>query len=143
MGPVAEGFVGTRISRRELLASAAPAIGCVGLAAVFPLALPGCGAPAAQDLDQRIAGALRQLVGENAASGQLSLSVDMTEAEALQLLRDDLTALRLYALTSNRLCTRRFIADRRDRDFRAGRVRFVDGWLMAESEVAIAVALGF
>jgi hypothetical protein len=135
--------VGTRISRRELLASAAPAIGCVGLAAVFPLALQGCGAPAGRDLDQRITGALRQVVAENIASGQLSRSLKMTKAEALQLLRGDLTALRLYALTSNRFCTRRFIADRRAQDLRAGRIRYVDGWLLAESEVAIAVVLGF
>jgi hypothetical protein len=135
--------VGTRISRRELLASAAPALGCIGIATLAPAALLGCGVPTGRELDQRIVAALRSVVAGSAGSRALSRVVGMTEGEALQMLRGDLSDLRLYALTSNRYSMRRFIAERRSRDLREGRSRYVDGWLLADTEVAIAVVLGF
>jgi len=135
--------VGTPIRRRELLASAIPALGGIALATAFPLALHGCGVPAGEELDRRIVAALRSAVGGAEASGQLARAANMSEREALQLLRGDSSAYRLYALTSNRHLTRRFIDERRARDLRDGRSRYLDGWLLADVEVAVAVVLGF
>jgi len=133
----------TRISRRELLASAVPALGGIALAAASPFALQGCSVPTGEALDRRIAAALRSAFGVAGAAGQLSRSADMSESEALQLLRGELSAYQLYAITSNGRLTRRFVGQRRARDLRGGRSRYVDGWLLADVEVAVAVVLGF
>jgi len=135
--------LGTRISRRELLASAVPALGGIGLAAAFPLVLPGCGLPTGEELDRRMAAALHAAFGDAGAAGRLSRSADMSESEALQLLCRDVPAYRLVAITSNRHFTRSFVGERRTRDLREGRSRYVDGWLLADVEVAVAVVLGF
>jgi hypothetical protein len=135
--------VGELIGRRELLALAGGAMGAVGLTAMLPLALQGCSVPDEEQLNRRLIESLRALVGDRPGAGYVSRSVDMTQQEALRKLRADLSERRLVAATSNRFLLRRFVDGRREADFSDGRARYVEGWLLSDTEIAIAVLLGF
>ena len=122
--------------------AAPPAIVCAGTLLALPLGLSGCGVPSGPELDRRIVEALRSLAPGFGRLGRLAASAGMTEAQALAKLRADASELHLYALTFNRFLLRSFVAERVEGDLRDGHTRYVAGWLLAETEVAIAVLLG-
>ena len=132
----------TIVTRRGFVAATLRSIGFFGLAVAVPLGSFGCAVPAEAELNRRLIASLRALVGDRAGEGSVSGSIEMEASDALALLRAGRSERRLVALTWNRRFMRAFVDDLREEDFRAGRTRYVDGWLMAETEVAIAVLLG-
>lgn len=131
--------VGTGISRRAFIA----AVGPIGLAAASPLSLGGCGVPDDAELNRRIVASLRGCIGDAHGAGTLSARSGLDAEAALALLRAGEPAGKLYALTWNHRLMRSYVGGRRERDFAAGRTRFVDGWLLSETELAAAVLVGF
>ena len=130
-----------RITRRAFATAALPAVASISIAASLPLILAGCGLPPEAERSRRFVASLRSALAGAAPGGALA-PPPMDAVAALATLRGDLSPLRFYALSWNETLLRRFLAGRRERDLRAGRTRFVDGWLLAESEIAIAALLG-
>ena len=131
--------MGTGISRREFIA----AVGPIGLAISSPFPLLGCGVPGEAELNRQIVASLRDCIGDARGAGTLSAHANLDADAALALLRADESAGKLYALTWNHRLMRSYVAGRREQDFAAGRTRFVDGWLVTETELATAVLVGY
>jgi hypothetical protein len=134
--------VATGIERREVLLTGAHLLATLGLASSLPLALQGCSLPDEEALNQRIIRSLRSLMGDRDASGKLATESGMDVEDALRTLRADTSRSRLFAFTSNDFLMRTFVEARRNQDLRQRRTRFVDGWLLTQTEIAIAVLLG-
>ncbi len=133
---------GSGFTRRELLAIAGPTIGFLGLAAGLATALQGCGASEEAPADPQLIQALRALVGDADSPGRLSGVANTTQKAALHRLRGDLAQDGLDAIASDGALLRAHLGRLRDADLAAGRLRYADGWLLADTEIAIAVLLG-
>ena len=133
---------GSRFTRRELLAAAGPTIGFLGLASGLSLALQGCGTSEETRPDLHLIQALRELVGNADRPGRLAGVANTTPEAALSTLRGDLARDALDAIAADATLLRTHVARLRDADLAAGRLRYADGWLLADTEIAIAVLLG-
>ncbi len=133
---------GSGFTRRELMAVAGPTIGFLGLASGLPLALQGCGASEEARPDPPLIQALRRLIGDVGSQGRLARVANTTPEAALNTLRGDLAqdALELIAADASQL--RAHLERLRAADLAAGRLRYADGWLVADTEIAIAALLG-
>ena len=120
------------ITRREALRG----IGAVIVAAGAP-ALGGCALSDGQ-IDARLAAGLAQLSGSSPAPTAVAAAAPLTRAEAVAQLRAGAGPRRLWLVTSHRVALRAFLARRREDDLAAGRVRWVNGWLLTETEIAAA-----
>jgi hypothetical protein len=125
-------------TRRSFLRTALSVLGSLAATAPF---LAGCGVPAEEALAGRFVAALRSALAGAVPAGAFA-SVGMGRDEALENLRGDLSPRRFQALAWNDALLRRYLAGRRRRDLESGRTRTVDGWIVAESELAIAALLG-
>lgn len=128
------------VTRRSFLLTALPVLGSLSLLGGLA-GLAGCAAPTEAELAGRLSASLRSLLAGAAPAGPFA-AVAMDRAQAVATLRGDLSPRSLQALTWSDALLRRYLAGRRRRDLRGGRTRFVDGWLVAESEVAVARLLG-
>ena len=133
---------GSGFTRRELLAVAGPTIGLVGLAGGLSLALQGCGASEEARPDPQLIQALRALVGDADRPGRLAGVANTTPQAALRTLRGDLAQDGLDVIAADSALLRAHVERLRDADLAAGRLRYADGWLLADTEIAIAVLLG-
>jgi hypothetical protein len=120
------------ITRREALHR----IGAAALVAGAP-ALAAC-ALSDDEVESRLAAALAQLSGSSPAPSAIAASAPLSRPEAARRLRGDTGARWLWAATSSGVALRAFLASRRQEDMSAGHVRWVNGWLLAESEIAAA-----
>ncbi len=132
---------GSGFTRRELLA-AGPTIGLLGLASGLSLALQGCGASEEARPDPQLLQTLRELVGDADRPGRLAGVANTTPEAALSTLRGDLARDALEAIAADAPLLRAPAARLRAADLAAGRRRYADGWLLAATEIAIAVLLG-
>lgn len=127
------------LDRRAFLHAALSLIGSLPLAAAATL-LSGCGAPSDPELGRRLVASLRSLLAGAAPGFELGGAAPSRDA-ALATLCGDLSAFRLRALTWSDALLRRHVDDLRRADLADGRTRLVDGWILAESEIAIAALL--
>ena len=72
------------------------------------------------------------------ASAAVAKAAPLSRAAALARLRGDAGPTLLWAVSSSRLTLRIFLARRREADLREGRLRWVHGWLLSETEIAAA-----
>lgn len=120
------------ITRREALHG----IGAAALAA----GLPGLGAcsPSDAEIETRLAEGLAGLSASGLGPAAIAAAAPLTRSDATARLRGDASAPVLWAATSSRFALRAFLARRREADLRAGRVRWIHGWLLTETEIAAA-----
>ncbi len=128
-----------KLRRRTLLAAlvALAAALAAGLSPISPLPwrlfgrLPG----RAEWLAGELARALTPLTAKSPAPpGELGLARD----EAVGTLVEGLSRNAVRRLLGDRSALRAHVAARIDADLRSGRTRYVDGWLMADTELAVA-----
>lgn len=121
-----------RITRREALHR----IGAAALAA----GLPGLGAcsPSDSEIASRLAAGLAGLSSSGLGPAAIATAAPLTRSDAMARLRGDASAPFLWAATSSRFALRAFLARRHEADLQAGRVRWVHGWLLTETEIAAA-----
>jgi hypothetical protein len=132
---------GSGFTRRELLA-VGPTLGLLGLAGGLAAALQGCGISEEARPDPHLVQALRELVGDADRPGRLAGVANTTPQAALRTLRGDLTQDGLDVIAADSALLRAHVERLRDADLAAGRLRYADGWLLADTEIAIAVLLG-
>jgi hypothetical protein len=123
------------IDRRAFLAAVrnACALGALGCW------LPACSPTDPEVVDERLRAALRAHLGGSRGARLIAAASGMTPDTALATLRSDASNLRLQAVASSELLLREFIESRSSADRRAGRTRRLQGWWIAETEVAVAV----
>jgi len=116
------------LTRRKVLQQ----LGVAALATGLPV-LTGCGAS-----DAELAAALSSLSAGSRAATAVAAAAPMPRAEALAHLRGDAGALLLGAAGASAVGMRALLSRRRDADLAEGRVRWVNGWLLTETEIAAA-----
>ena len=114
----------------------------LGLAGGLAPALQGCGASEEARPDPPLIQALRALVGDAGSPGRLAGVANTSPEAALRTLRGDLAQDALNAITVDGARLRAHVEQLREADLAAGRLRYADGWLLADTEIAIAVLLG-
>ncbi len=121
-----------RVTRREALHR----IGAAALA----MGLPALGACALSDaeVESRLAAGLSRLSANRLAPAAVSAAAPLSRADAVARLRGDASPTLLWAATSSGFALRAFLARRRKADLREGRLRWVHGWLLTETEIAAA-----
>lgn len=82
--------------------------------------------------------ALTQISETPAAPTAIATAARLTRAEAVAKLRGDAGARTLWLVTSTGVAMRAWLARSRDADLEAGRVRWIHGWLLTETEIAAA-----
>jgi len=122
------------IDRRAFLGGAGALVGLGGIAL-----LTGCGAPEDADVEIRLRAALREIAYDGEGAKLLAGAGGMSTEIAFRTLRRDVSARRLYATAASPLLLREFVESQCGDDLRAGRTRRVQGWWVAETEVAVAV----
>jgi hypothetical protein len=122
------------LDRRAFLGGAATWLGLGGVALIA-----GCAPPDDAALASRLRAGLREAGYDPRAAKLLATAGEMSVSVALRALRRDVSDRRLYATAHSALLLRRFIEARCDGDLRAGRMRRVRGWWVAETELAVAV----
>jgi hypothetical protein len=121
-----------RVTRREALHG----IGAAALGAGLP-ALTGCSL-ADEQIDARLAAAVTRLSGDTLAPTAVAAAAPLPRAEAIARLRGEASPALLWAATSSGVALRAFLARSRQADLREGRIRWVKGWLLTETEIAAA-----
>jgi len=121
-----------RVTRREALHG----IGTAALAAALP-SLGACALPD-DELEARLAEGLAGLAGTGLAPSTIAAAAPLSPGDAAARLRGDAGVTLLRAATSSGFALRRLLARRHEADLRAGRVRWVRGWLLTETEIAAA-----
>ena len=121
-----------RVTRREALQR----LGAAALAAGVPV-LSAC-APSNAELDARLAEGVARLAGDGVAPSAIASAAPLPRAQALARLRGDASPRLLWAATASGFALRTFLARRREGDLREGRLRWVNGWLLTEVEIAAA-----
>lgn len=111
-------------------------MGAAALAASLPQ-LAACGF-SEESIDARLAEALSRLSGGSLAPSAVATAAPVPRAEALSRLRGDASPTLLWAATTNGAALRAFLAGGQREDLREGRVRWVHGWLLTETEIAAA-----
>lgn len=115
--------------------------GFAGLAALATVgALPMC--RQAADDHERLVEALRALLGPGQSVPAAGIETKMTARDAIEDLSRDLSPAEFDAVLASTKTLREHLAARRQADFEAGRVVYLDGWLLAESELSVAALLG-
>jgi hypothetical protein len=120
------------VTRREALHG----IGAAALAVGLP-ALAGCSL-GEEEIDARLAAAMTRLSGGTLAPAALAAAAPLPRSEAVARLRGDTSPALLWAATSSGVALRAFLARGRAADLRDGRIRWVQGWLLTETEIAAA-----
>jgi hypothetical protein len=130
------------VTRRTFVTLLAFVFGGIGLVALLPLRildrLPGYGAW----LERRVSRALRALVAGQGAAAPPASVLGWSRDGALERLVEGRSPLQIARAFADEESMRAFLAERRDEDFRTGRVEFLEGWLLSESEISVAVLLG-
>ncbi len=131
------------IRRRLLIAGATLFSGLVALA-LLPVELVSRVPVYRNWLALRVANALRELVGQGGTGGLGSAArkAGLTPDQALgKLMSRGSHAAFLMNLSDHGLL-RSYLDERQRDDFAAGRVDYLDGWLLSETEICIAALLG-
>lgn len=121
-----------RITRREALHG----IGAAALGAGLP-SLVACALPE-REITDRLAAGVAALSGGSPAPAAIAAAAPLSREQAVARLRGDAGPRLLWIATSSGVALRAFLARRREDDRQAGRLRWVLGWLLAESEIAAA-----
>ena len=95
-------------------------------------------APSNAELDARLAEGVARLAGDGVAPSAIASAAPLPRAQALARLRGDASPRLLWAATASGFALRTFLARRREGDLREGRLRWVNGWLLTEVEIAAA-----
>lgn len=136
------GMRASGFTRRGLLIVAGRMIGLLGLSGWLSLALQACGASEEARPNPQLIQALRLLIGDPDNPGRLVGFTQMTPRVALRTLRGDLAPERLNAIAIEGALLAAHVERLRAADLAAGRLRYAEGWLLADTEIAIAVLLG-
>ena len=91
------------------------------------------------ELDRRLLGAARSHIGPSPGGARIARLSGWQAPRALTHLRNDLGAAEGLWVSSSAWLFRRFVAQRRERDLAAGRLQHIAGWLLTETEIAVAV----
>jgi hypothetical protein len=127
-----------RVGRRAFVAAAALAA-VAFLAAPLTLCrrVPGH----AEWIDRKLEVALRALVGADVAAAAMLASPDWTRSRAALHLVGGASQLQILSLFSRPSALRAHLADLQRRDFQEGRTMVRKGWVLSETEIAVAVLL--
>ena len=120
-------------TRREALQRLGVTLLCVGL----PPLGAGCALSDAE-FEERLTAGLVELSGTRVAPAAIASAAPTSKAQALAKLRGEASLTVLRAATSSGVALRAWLARSRDADLREGRVRWVNGWLLTETEIAAA-----
>jgi hypothetical protein len=94
-----------------------------------------------QQLEEEATRALRRLAGVSEADAVPLVVADWPSHEALDRLFSGVPPGALVSLLADDLALLRRLEELQRHDFEHGRVRFVDGWLLSETEVSVAALL--
>jgi hypothetical protein len=93
----------------------------------------------AEWIDRKLESALRALVGAEAAAAARLASPDWTRSRAALHLFDGASQLQILSLLSRPSALRAHLDERQRRDFQGGRTMVREGWILSETEIAVAV----
>lgn len=122
------------VTRRALLARAGNTLLAWGLVAALPGA--GCGSDRSE---RRVVAHLRQRFGDAAGVESVATTVAWSREQALQVLRGELSDGQWAEVAGDPVALDALVAERRAGDLTGGRTRYVNGWLLAETEIAVSV----
>jgi hypothetical protein len=112
-------------------------LGAAALAASLPSLGAACSLSEAE-LEDRLVRGVAELSGTPTAPEAVAAAVTLPRDEALAKLRGDAADATLWAATSSGVALRAWLARCRTADLREGRVRWVRGWLLTDTEIAAA-----
>jgi hypothetical protein len=132
----------TRTGRRAFLVGLAATIGGLAALGVAPSSVWSWLPFHRRWLDRRLTAALRRAVPGSDAGLADAAGRDWARSDALDRLVGDVSPLALELALADDASLRTWLGERERKDFRAGRTREWDGWILSETEVAVAVLLG-
>lgn len=128
---------GPPIHRRGFLALSLAGIGLLAAAWL----VPSCEARHGEIGADELAAKIRELLGIGSGAATTLAAAGMDRETARDLLVGGRSAQEMQAILASRDTLRDHVAERTRSDLAAGRVRYASGWLLAESEVALAALL--
>jgi hypothetical protein len=132
----------TRLGRRTLLVSLAAAIGGLAAAPFAPIAIWNWIPLHRQWIDRRLTAALREVTTGSGSDLPGSAGTDWSRRRAVSRIAGDASHLELEAVLADEHALRNHLEQLQQQDFRTGLTQLHDGWLLSETEIAVAVLLG-